>query len=143
MHAEALFVGDVARACGVSVDTIRHYEKKGVITGVTRDRSGYRRYPHETLSRVRGIRRAIALGFSLDDLARIFRLRAAGRPPCREVRELAAKKLEDVEAQIAELVALRSALQHTIDGWDERIASAGNGAFANLLTALSEGENIR
>ena len=133
-----LSVGDVARACGVSVDTIRHYEKKGVISGVVRDGSGYRRYPPDVPARVRGIRRAIALGFTLDDLARIFRKRAAGKAPCREVRNLAAEKLKDVEEQIAELIALRAALQETIRGWDDRLASATDGTFVNLLTALAE-----
>jgi DNA-binding transcriptional MerR regulator len=78
-------IGDVARACGVSTDTIRWYEKQGVLAPVHRERNGYRVYGAETIERVRVVRRAIAVGFSVAELARIFRQRAAGRPPCREV----------------------------------------------------------
>src|SRR5436190_24388288 len=87
-------IGDVARACGVSTDTIRWYEKQGVLAPVHRERNGYCVYDAETIERVRVVRRAIAVGFSVAELARIFRQRAAGRPPCREVRAMAARKLE-------------------------------------------------
>lgn len=83
----------MARACGVSTDTIRWYEKQGVLAPVHRERNGYRVYDAETIERVRVVRRAIAVGFSVAELARIFRQRAAGRPPCREVRAMAARKL--------------------------------------------------
>jgi len=86
-------IGDVARACGVSTDTIRWYEKQRLLAPVHRERSGYRVYDAETIERVRVVRRAIAVGFSVAELARIFRQRAAGRPPCREVRAMAARKL--------------------------------------------------
>jgi DNA-binding transcriptional MerR regulator len=133
-----LFIRDVARACGVSPDTVRHYERKGVVPQAVRDRSGYRRYPPDTIERVRVIRRAIALGFTLDELARIYRQLASGRPPCREVRELARRKLADVEEQIAALVALRNALEATVAGWDDRLARSSASAFAELLTSLGD-----
>lgn len=138
MSDKLLFVRDVARACGVSADTIRHYERKGVVPAVGRDRSGYRRYPSGVVERVRIIRRALALGFTLDEIARIFRQRASGRPPCREVRELAARKLTDIEEQIVALLALRDALKETVTSWDRRLGSTREGAFAELLTSLGE-----
>ena len=129
-------IGDVARACGVSVDTIRHYEARGVIAAAPRDASGYRDYPPDVIERVRMIRRALQLGFSLDELCRIFKQRAAGKAPCREVRSLAERKLRDVETRIAELTALRASLASTIENWDQRLSATAEGEAAHLLEDL-------
>lgn len=137
MNPELLRVGDVASKAGVSVDTVRHYERKGVLQNVVRDESGYRRYPEDAVRRVRVIRRAIGLGFSLDELSDIFRERAAGKPPCGRVRELAGRKLVELDERIAALTALRAALTETISGWDERLRATGQGGFAHLLETLS------
>src|SRR5947207_15644650 len=113
-------IGDIASACGVSPDTIRHYEARGVISAVPRDASGYRDYSPDLIERVRMIRRALQLGFSLDELCRIFKQRAAGKAPCREVRALAERKLPDVETRHADLAALRAPLASTVEHGDER-----------------------
>ncbi|MFP5247337.1 MAG: MerR family DNA-binding transcriptional regulator, partial [Thermoanaerobaculia bacterium] len=78
--------GALAKECGVSTDTIRHYERLGLIPAAVRGANGYRRFPPETAGRVLLIRRAVAIGFSLDELARILRQRDSGSPPCRNVR---------------------------------------------------------
>jgi len=130
-------IGDVARACEVSTDTIRWYEKQGVLAPVHRERNGYRVYGAETIERVRVVRRAIAVGFSVAELARIFRQRAAGRPPCREVRALAARKLEELDARIEELAALRAQLAAMVDDWDARLSRTVEGEPARLLEGLS------
>lgn len=129
-------IGDVARECGVSVDTIRHYEAKGVIAAASRDASDYRHYQPDVIERVRLIRRALKLGFLLDELSRIFRRRAEGKAPCREVRALAERKLHDVEARIAELIALRDSLASTIATWDQRLSATAEGEAAHLLEDL-------
>jgi DNA-binding transcriptional MerR regulator len=131
-----LLVAEVARACGVSADTIRHYERKGVIPQAERGENGYRHYPHETIAIVERARRALALGFTLDELARLFRQRAAGKPPCREVRALAAGKLADVDVRIASLLALREELRGLIETWDARLAATPAGEPARLLERL-------
>jgi DNA-binding transcriptional MerR regulator len=129
-------IGDIASACGVSADTIRHYEARGVIATVPRDASGYRDYAPDVIERVRMIRRALQLGFSLDELCRIFKQRAAGKAPCREVRALAERKLHDVETRIVELTALRASLASTIEQWDERLSATAEGEAAHLLEDL-------
>jgi len=131
-----LSIGEIAERCGVSRDTIRHYERKGVITNIVRDGSGYRRYSPAVVDRVRIIRRAIGIGFTLDELSRIFRQRASGHPPCGEVRELASRKLADVEHQLAALETLRTALEKTIASWDVRLESTAEGEMAHLLDSL-------
>lgn len=136
MNPELLRVGDVAAKAGVSVDTVRHYERKGVLQNVSRDESGYRRYPEDAVRRVRVIRRAIGLGFSLDELSAIFRERAAGNPPCGRVRALAGRKVAELDERIAALIALRAALTETISGWDDRLRDTSQGGFAHLLETL-------
>ena len=85
--------GELAKAAGVSRDTLRHYERKGIMQKPRRSANNYREYPQEALVRVQVVRRALAVGFTLDELSRIFRKRDAGEIPCRHVRDLAALKL--------------------------------------------------
>ncbi len=139
--ANLLLTGELAKACGVSNDTIRHYERKGVIPAAVRDGSGYRRYPEETIERVRLVRRALGIGFTLDELARIFRQRASGRPPCRDVRELGAKKLADLDERIVEMLAVRDALAATLESWDDRLTTTPQGQMAYLLETVFERRN--
>jgi len=129
-------IGEMARACGVSADTVRHYERKGVLTEVVRDASGYRRYPPTAIDRVRVIRRALEIGFTLDELARIFRQRASGDPPCRKVRDLAAQKVQDIDAQISKLMVVRAAIEEILPQWDVRLRSTAEGGVAHLLDSL-------
>ncbi|HEX6099823.1 MAG TPA: heavy metal-responsive transcriptional regulator [Thermoanaerobaculia bacterium] len=136
MNSELLHIGDVATRAGVSVDTVRHYERKGVLRNVSRDGSGYRRYPADAVRRVLMVRKAIALGFSLDELADIFRERAAGKPPCGRVRDLARRKLVELDDRIAALTALRASLAETIAGWDDRLRNTKDGDFARLLETI-------
>lgn len=138
MNAELLRVSDVASQAGVSADTVRHYERKGVLRNVSRDRSGYRRYSEDAVRTVLVVRRAITLGFSLDELADIFRERAAGKPPCGRVRELAGRKLDELDERIAALTSLRTVLAGTIAGWDDRLRNTKDGGFARLLETIVE-----
>lgn len=124
--------GNVARIAGVSTDTLRHYERKGLLTP-RRSPNGYREYPPQTIERIRMIRRALAVGFTLDELTRIFTVRDRGGVPCREARALAATKLESIEAQILDMAALRDELHTLLLAWDERLAKTPEGEQARLL----------
>ncbi|HEY1342471.1 MAG TPA: heavy metal-responsive transcriptional regulator [Bryobacteraceae bacterium] len=128
--------GELAALCGVSTDTLRHYERMGVLAKPRRSAAGYRQYPPESVERVRIVRRALALGFTLAELARILRVRDGGGAPCRQVRALAASKLDQVEHQIAELAALRDHLRRLLADWDDRLGRTPEGARANLLQGL-------
>lgn len=129
--------GELAELAGVSRDTLRHYERKGVLPRPLRGHNGYRRYPREALQRVQLVRRALSVGFTLDELARVLKVRDAGGAPCEEVRTIAAQKLLDVQDQLRELTALRDDLQKTLRDWDVRLAHRGNGKRANLLESMS------
>jgi DNA-binding transcriptional MerR regulator len=131
-----MLAGQLARLCGVSTDTLRHYERVGVLPRPRRTAAGYRQYPPEAEARVRLVRRAHALGFTLPELARILRVRDRGGAPCREVHALASSKLEQVERHLAEMVLLRDHLRQLLATWDRRLAATPEGTRANLLEAL-------
>jgi DNA-binding transcriptional MerR regulator len=133
---KTLSAGELARRAGVSADTIRYYERKGVIAPPPRGANGYRRYPEETLARVQLIRRAMGLGLTLDDLAGVLRVRDRGGIPCGRVRTLAANKLEEVEARLRELVTLRNDLRAALQAWDAQLAKTPVGKRAGLLDSL-------
>lgn len=137
---EGFLSGELARLAGVSTDTLRHYERKGVLPLARRLNNGYRRYPPDSLDRVRLIRRALAVGFTLDELAQFLRARDRGQAPCREVRALAAEKLTEVESRLTELLAVRDDLQATLVDWDKRLAGKKAGQRAGLLDALAQQE---
>jgi DNA-binding transcriptional MerR regulator len=127
---------DVARQCGVSADTLRHYERKGLLPRPARTRSGYRRYPPETVARVLLVQRALVVGFTLDELARVLRERERGEPPCRGVRDLVAARLDDLDGRLRELTTLRRELRRLLATWDRTLAATPPGRPAHLLQSL-------
>ena len=126
----------LARMAGVSPDTLRHYETKGLLPRAARSPNGYREYPPEALARVRLVRRAVALGFTLDELARIVKVRDQGGAPCREVRALAAAKLALLEGRVADLQAACDRLRTVLAHWDTLLDGTPAGKRAALLEAL-------
>ncbi len=128
--------GELARQAGVSTDTLRHYERMGVLPAARRAANNYREYPPQALDRVMLVRRALAMGFSLAELARILKERDRGGAPCRQVRALAAEKLAQLERQIADAQILRDQLKTTLKAWDKRLAVTPHGHPARLLDTL-------
>jgi len=88
------------------------------------------------VDRVRLVRRGIAIGFSLDELARILHVRDRGGAPCRQVHALAIEKLAQLDRQISDLVALRGQLRSIVAQWGERLNRTPEGQRAGLLEAL-------
>src|SRR5262249_197129 len=113
-----LRAGELAQLAGVSTDTLRHYERKGLFVAPHRSVNGYREYPKSSLGRVRLVRRALEIGFTLDELSRILSVRDRGGAPCKQVRALAEEKLRQVEARLVELVELRNELGRLLIDWD-------------------------
>ena len=133
---EYLRSGELARLAGVSTDTLRHYERKGLLARPRRSTNGYREYPASDLDRVRLVRGALGIGFTLDELARIFSVRDRGGAPCHEVRALAGTKLTEVETQLGELTALRDELRRLLKNWDALLAKNPPPEHAGLLESL-------
>jgi DNA-binding transcriptional MerR regulator len=134
--ARRIRAGELARQAGVSTDTLRLYERKGLLPPARRSPNGYREYAPEACARVRLVRQAVALGFTLDELVRVFKVRDQGGAPCREVRELGGRKLELLEARLADLGRARERLRGVLARWDEILAATPRGSRAALLEAL-------
>jgi DNA-binding transcriptional MerR regulator len=135
-------VGDLAGAAGVSADTLRHYERKGLLRP-QRSSNGYREYPAHALERVRMIRQALAVGFTLDELASVFKVFDGGGAPCHEVRRLAAAKLGQLEDHLKEVTAMRDELRQALEIWDTRLADTPRGQRARLLQAFAERDSVQ
>ena len=113
-----LTIGGVAKAAGVNVETIRYYQRLKLLEEPARPPGGVRRYAEAAVARVRFIKRAQELGFSLAEIRRLLRL---GDPQsCGEARALASEKLALVEARVADLQRLRGVLQDLIGRCDRR-----------------------
>jgi MerR family copper efflux transcriptional regulator len=107
----SLSIGKLAQQAGVAIDTVRYYERNALLAPAGRLASGYRRYGVTELKRLRFIRRAKALGFSLDDIRGLLTL--SDERDVAEVKRAAQRKLGDIEQRIAELERIRTGL-HTL-----------------------------
>ena len=108
-------IGEAARRAGVGVETIRFYERRGLIEQpAKREGSGFRVYPAEAVKRIRFIRQAQQLGFSLREIEELLALRADPNADCAEVREQAVVKLEEVRGKIEQLREIGAALEAVI-----------------------------
>jgi DNA-binding transcriptional MerR regulator len=129
----ALKSGELAHLSGVSRDTLRHYERKGLLPAAVRSQNGYRCYSPQALDRVRLIRAALSIGFTVEELRDIFQSRDRGLAPCHHVHALAKEKARELHARIREMEALHSALQKAIRGWTKKLKSTASGKRAGLL----------
>jgi DNA-binding transcriptional MerR regulator len=129
-------IGEAARRAGVSPDTLRYYERKGIIPGAARAANGYRRYADASVQRLLVVRNALRLGFTLKQIAAFLRARDSGRPPCRDVRSAAGRLVEDLDRRIAEMVSARAAMVEMLADWDTRLNVTPAGQRAFLLHAV-------
>lgn len=111
---EGIHIGEIAQSAGLTTQAIRFYEKRGLIGSAARTLGGYRVYSPETRERVRFIKRAQALGFSLDEIREILRLKYGGQSPCDCVREMLTKKLAALREQMAEMEKMRREIQFSL-----------------------------
>src|ERR1700754_4315145 len=138
----SLRIGEVARRSGASIEALRFYERRGLLGRPARTESNYRVYDESVLERLDFIRRAQAVGFTLDEIGEILAESADGRSPCRHVRELARRKLEELDARLAELRRHRAELARTLADWDERGEEAGHvcGLIEHSTISAHDGE---
>jgi len=137
--AQRYSIGQVAVESGLPIDTIRYYEKSGLIEPPERRASGYRAYAPDVVRRLRFIARAKTLGFTLGEIGELLALSAPGQDDMGVVKAAAQTKLADVEARIAELGRVRDGLQQLIE------ACPGHGALATcpILESLQGGEPVK
>lgn len=134
--SETLKIGEVAKASGVGIETLRFYEKSGLLDQPSRTESGYRLYDTEVLDRLDFIKRAQILGFSLDEIKRVIADRRAGQSPCAEVREIVRSRLADLDERMREMKRYRKELASALAEWDEK------GDVPGHICGLIEGSHI-
>jgi len=131
-----LSIGVVANKAGVTPDTIRYYERLGLLPTPTRTRAGYRQYGEGVVNRLALIRNAQQFGFSLRHIASFLGVREKGGKPCHDVRRAASQMLEAVDRQIADLVGTRNHMKQTLRLWDKTLAGTPDDQPAYLLEKL-------
>ena len=110
----ALKIGAVAQQAGVNLQTIHYYERRGLLPKPPRTESNYRAYPEDTVPRVRFIRRAQELGFTLKEIKELLSLRATPQARCADVRQRAEIKVRDIDDKVRTLQAMRKGLTKLI-----------------------------
>jgi MerR family mercuric resistance operon transcriptional regulator len=129
---DGMTIGRLAKAVGEHVETIRYYQRRGLIEEPRKPGSGHRRYPGDVVNRIRFIRRAQQLGFSLEEVKSLLKL-SDGRQH-REVRQIAERKQELLEARISQLNGMRKSLKDLIEESKRR---GGRGACP-IIASLTE-----
>ncbi len=130
-------IGETARLTGLSHDTLRYYEKLGLLTEVGRDAAGRRLYGERHLATLGFIRRAQAMGFSLEEIARLLQFRRDPRNARAEARALTRAKLDEVEIRLEELTRLRDELRLLLN----LCGCADEQADCPILDSLESGDD--
>lgn len=129
-------IGELAKSCGVSLDTVRYYEKQGLLFSVGRSEGGFRLFDGNALARLRFIKRAKSLGFTLKEIQELLDIKVSPENfECGEVKQLADTKLAGINAKISELMRIKSALQHLSD---QCCGGSEPATECSILDALSQ-----
>lgn len=135
MPTDGMTISGLAEAANVNVDTIRYYERRGLIKQPRKPGQGWRRYDEQALRTIRFVKRAQALGFSLDDIEMLLRLRTMESPrACTRVSAKARTKIEEVDAKMRDLAAIREVLTRVADA----CPGEGPGSACPILDALDD-----
>jgi MerR family mercuric resistance operon transcriptional regulator len=114
-NARGITIGQLAKAAGVNLETVRYYERIGWIAKPTRTSGGQRSYSSEDARHLAFVRRARELGFSIDDIRALLKLSAPGKQSCTEVQNIASAHLANVQSKLADLARLENILSATVD----------------------------
>lgn len=112
--AKPLTIGGLSQQADVHIETIRYYERRGLLPAPPRTEAGYRQYDAESVTRLHFIKEAQALGFTLEEIQGLLALRVDKETTCEDVRRRAEHKVADIEAKISALQQMHSALQEMI-----------------------------
>src|SRR5215510_13074576 len=134
--ASLLRVGEVSKRSGVGIETLRFYERSGLLDRPARTESGYRLYREEVLERLDFIKRAQAIGFTLDEIGSVIAEKRAGQTPCAKVREIVRRRLQELDQRMAEMRRYRREVAAALAEWDEIGESEGH------ICGLIEDTNI-
>lgn len=138
MNVDGLTRGALAEQAEVHAETLRYYERRGILAKPPRSAGNYRLYPREALGRVRFVKRAQELGFTLKEVEELLALRATPGARARDVREKAVEKLEETDAKLRSLRRMRRALAELI----ENCSGEGPAISCTILEALGKSARL-
>lgn len=130
-----LRIGEVAKQAGVAVGALRYYEELNLLTS-ERGHNGYRYYLPSVVHQVQFIKKAQALGFSLEEIGQVLNVHRQGDVPCELVRSLLQEKIEKIEAQIREMESFKSGLVQYRDQWAESEPRPEPGDICPLIETI-------
>jgi len=127
-------IGKIASAAGIGVETVRFYERQGLIPEPPRSSSGYRLYPQDTVRRLHFVMRGRALGFTLAEIGELLSMSATPAASCSDVRDRAEARIDDIEERVAQLLTMKKALE----GLVEQCSGGAPKTECPILDALQE-----
>lgn len=136
MNGGGLQIGEIAAHSGVSIDTVRYYEKLKLLPRAARSSGGFRIFSVETVERIKFIKQAQEMGFSLDEVNQLFSTGGANR--CREVRELLLKKLADLEGKINQMHDFKKVLNLHLNECDDELKAHGDESSCPVLITIEK-----
>ena len=131
-----LKIGEVAKQTGLAVGAIRYYESLGLLTSARGD-NGYRYYPPETVHQIQFIKKAQAIGFSLEEIGEVLNLHDKGDTPCRLVQSLLQEKIDQLESQIKQMTEFKAELEDYRDHWASSKPQPQPGDICPLIETVS------
>lgn len=137
--ARKMRIGELAKRAGVNVQTVRYYERRGLLVEPVRLPSGYREYTEDCLARLQFIRRAQGLGFTLSEIDSLLSLRQDSRTTAEQVRARAQEKIASVEQKIRDLQGFRQALQHLAGACEEADGGMGDCPLLDAMGPFGTG----
>jgi DNA-binding transcriptional MerR regulator len=132
----ALKIGDVSKRAEIGIEALRYYERLGLLGSPRRTDSGYRLYHESIFGRLDFIRKAQAIGFTLNEIGRIIEESEKGQSPCADVRRIARSKLAELDLRLKQLRQYRNELARTLADWERKGSAAGK------VCGLIEGSHI-
>ena len=134
-----MHIGKLASELGISAQAVRFYERSGLLKEPSRTESGYRQYGPDDLKRLRFIRQAKELGFTLSEIGSMLRMHDAGHAPCSEVIAIAERHLDEVEGEIRRLNRFRRQLSNALSEWRKmKSRKVAGGAICELIERTFE-----
>lgn len=134
-----MHIGKLASELGISAQAVRFYERSGLLKEPARSESGYRQYGADDVKRLRFIRQAKELGFTLSEIGSMLRMHDAGHAPCSEVIAIAERHLKEVEVEIGRLQRFRRQLSNALTEWRKvKTRRVAGGAICELIERTFE-----
>ena len=129
-------IGTVSKETGIGIETLRFYERSGLLDEPLRTNSGYRLYSHEVFDRLAFIKQAQLLGFTLDEIRQLIAEKRAGKSPCSHVRDVVRRRLSELDERMLEMNRYRMELASALEQWDQTGDADGH------ICGLIEGSHL-